>query len=116
MLRNPHTAADSGRDRRKSGRVRIEGFVCSRGRVLDLSATGLRFKSTFFAPVVGDLIHLVMQTPDGDMPVTARVAWIKRTGLISREVGAEFAGLSQQARASLLRLASAGRIDASRAA
>ena len=94
--------APSGRDARKFGRVRVEITSCSLGEVLDISGGGVRImspKKQRFKD--GDIIDVMIGSPQGATPVRARVVWIVKRAWRKYEIGLEFLGLTGDARSVL---------------
>jgi hypothetical protein len=83
--------------RRRHGRVRAHDVHCTFGRVLDISASGLRVL-TRRALRAGQERILEVLTHDGKFAARVRVAWSRRAGVMSRQVGLQFLDLPPQAR------------------
>jgi hypothetical protein len=100
------TAAKSVADnRRRGGRIRVYGVRTSFGHVLDLSSGGVRLRAGRTVPPAGASLEMSIQTQDGPQVVKARVAWVKKTGFFSHELGLEFVGVSPEARAAITKIA-----------
>lgn len=76
-----------GPDRRRQGRLPLDDVTCSLGRILDLSAGGMRIecRKRYSGRVAADLID-----QEGHIMVWTTVAWIKRRGLFKFEIGFVF--------------------------
>jgi hypothetical protein len=91
-----------GVNRRKHGRVKVEGLTCSWGRILDLSGGGARVRMNLRCPSIGQLIQTTLPTPGGDLNLAARVVWARKVGLMSWEIGCEFVALDAASQRLLL--------------
>jgi len=96
------TIADN---RRKQGRIRVQGIGTSFGKVLDLSAGGARLRAGRTVPPEGATVELAIQTLDGPITLKARIAWVKRTGFLSSELGVEFIEVDAVARRAIADIA-----------
>ena len=114
----PHldSPAPNPENRRRHGRIHVEGLLCSWGRVLDHSGGGLRIQMTLRCPTEGQLIHATIPTPKGELSVAARVAWTKRVGLLTFQAGCEFVALDADSQRLLMETASATATSARRVA
>lgn len=93
---------------RRFGRIRVSGASASLGRILDISAGGMRVGSRSMAPGPRVGATLPVQIDVGDqewMGVTCRVAWVRSTGVMKREIGLEFVGIEDEVKRSLLAMA-----------
>ena len=98
-------AASRADDRRRRGRIRTPGVVCSLGEVLDISATGVRFLAGGRpACSVGERATMTILGPAGPFVVMIRPVWIRKTGFFRSEVGACFEDLDPAARAQIIEL------------
>lgn len=104
-------AVAEGENRRKFGRVMVEGLACSWGRIIDLSSGGAKVRMNLRCPPVGQLIHTTMPTPQGELAVAARVVWTKRVGLLAWEVGCEFVALDPASQRLLMETAAAKAVE-----
>lgn len=86
-------------DRRRHGRLRCEGVQTPSGKVLDVSAGGLRIESKWPIRLEAGTAYVLRfrseLTPVFEAPV--RVVWVKRFGF--RRHGAGFAFLANSGRA-----------------
>jgi hypothetical protein len=87
--------------RRRFGRVLCQDVSCSLGDVLDLSAKGMRVETRHKLPPVGTQIATTITTLDGPLQVTVTVAWVKKAGWLSREVGFIFGKMDTATRDAL---------------
>jgi len=86
-------------DRRRGGRVRVELTDTSLGRVLDLSPTGVRVARRWPTALrQGDRVSLVIRSVQGRLTVLAEVVWVRKAGLLGRQVGLRFEGLDDAQR------------------
>ena len=83
---NSRYEVSSGR-RSKIRNHRVE-LQCSLGRVLDISATGMRVSCRRVPKE--KWIKILLNTTVDPLPVRARVAWTKRMGFRKHEVGLHF--------------------------
>lgn len=93
---------------RRHGRVRVSGANASLGRILDISAGGMRVASRAMAhpPRQGTTIPVQIDVGDQEwMSVTCRVAWVRSTGMRRRELGLEFVQIDQEVKRALLAIA-----------
>ena len=77
------------------------------GEILDLSGGGMRVLTRFLAPAAGEVVRAVIEGVDGAFDVRGRVMWVRKAGLVRREVGVMFEGVSAEAAAALATLARA---------
>lgn len=91
-------AEEPGEDRRHKGRVRQETLRCSLGKVLDLSATGLRVELTQKLPkqLRDKPFDIEIRGICGGVTLKAEVAWLKRKGLRKAEAGVRFLELTPE--------------------
>lgn len=81
-------------------------ILCNLGKVVDLSASGLRLQTSEKLPK-DERISFTLQGLDGPLTLCGRVVWTKRSGFFKREVGIRFEQLQQDTIAALRRLARA---------
>jgi len=93
-------------NQRKHGRLHPQGVECSLGRVLDVSASGMRVE-TRGKPIVemGETAPLTIHGFDGPFMVVCRVCWIRKTGWRAHQIGVVFVEVSPVQRAALSALA-----------
>ena len=94
-------------NRRRTGRLQVENVTCNLGKVIDLSATGMRVlgrraPSGEFATRITGLGR--------EVSVFGRVAWTRPAGIFSREFAVEFLRLSGEASKVLTDLAMTSRV------
>lgn len=82
-------------ERRRPGRIACERLRCGSGRVVDLSRTGAKLRiRSLFAPRVGEQRSLTFQTSMGpSAPFPCVIMWVKKAGVGTFEVGAQFGEL-----------------------
>jgi hypothetical protein len=101
---NPAGGKNEHIDRRKAGRLRCSGLVCSLGEVADLCASGMRVRST--RPIAlatgGDI---TLTADDLTLTLKGRIAWSRQMGRKSYEAGLEFVGLDGEQRKTLAEIA-----------
>lgn len=102
-----------GSKRPRRGRVAIEFAECSLGEIMNISPTGLRARykgARANLPEVDQRFGMQVQTPDGPVQVRARVAWTKRVGLRTFDIGVQFVAADDKDTVKLKQLAAmAGR-------
>lgn len=101
-------------NRRKRGRVKCSHLSCSLGRVLDLSATGMRISGSGFGPAKDSTVSAEIIGPEEKVQVQAKVIWLRRK-LFRFQAGLEFTGLSSSARraiSEIARMTSSNMLDA----
>ena len=92
-LRKPSSSVfgSNGPERRRAARYDTTVLNCHLGEVLDLSATGLRVRCSGKPPLKqGDLTKITITSPSDGLYAAAMVAWIKRRGWKSFEMGLRF--------------------------
>lgn len=93
---------------RRHGRVKCHDVGCTLGEVIDLSASGVRVRSKGrMAVCKGDAFSMTIQTLDGPMLAPVRVAWVRRTGFRTHEIGITFGEAGPALRRALSALARA---------
>lgn len=79
------------------------------GRVLDLSASGIRIAAQGRCKLkLGEIIRLTLDAPQGSLTLSARVVRIERRGFRAHELGLEFVGMKPSTCHALKRLAEFG--------
>lgn len=91
---------------RKHGRVLCQDVSCSLGKVLDLSASGMRVTTGEKLPL-DECISFSIRAAEEAFQVCGRVVWMKRSGFFKREAGIRFERLPETTIAALRRLARA---------
>jgi len=78
-------------NRRRHGRIRCELVSCSLGRVLDVSASGVRVRGKGRPSIrVDDHVTMTLSCPAGEVVALLRCARLQRAGLFGFEAGLEF--------------------------
>lgn len=91
-----------GAERRRGGRIPCEMLSCELGKVIDLSATGLRVRSRGgIKPPIGAFVALHVRWCGGSIELPSRVARVKRLGMFTYEYGLAFEELTTEQRALL---------------
>lgn len=110
-------AKDSERpeDRRRAGRLCGGELSCSAGRILDISGTGMRIGRGPLKREMkqGHLFALRLKDEHGGFVIRARIVWVKKTGLLGREIGIRYddVGPAERTRiAAIARIASSSRM------
>ena len=81
--------------RRQHGRLSCSMANSTLGEVMDISAGGMRVKSSIKLEP-GQRVIVTVNTPRGPMPVQCTVKWVKRSKLFWYSMGVQFEGLCQQ--------------------
>lgn len=103
---NPSQVVPARRDRRNRSRVACEGLSCTLGRVLGLSATGMRVQARGRCRIqVDGRVTLTLRDSENQLRLSARIAWVKKTGLFQYEAGMEFVDLTFDQRRDLALMA-----------
>lgn len=92
------------------------GIVSDLGEVLDMSKAGMRLKSGNSKLSNGDVLGVTIRNHEHKLAITARVAWVKKTGWKSREIGLQFLDVSPAVAIVLGELAKYGFVDPDRVA
>lgn len=101
-------AGTSGFRLRRQTRFATSAVRCPGGRVLDMSASGMRVRIKGGADLaVGERRVFQLDAPDGRLRVTGRVVWRRRVGWFgrSRDFGVVFVDLAEGEAAALERFA-----------
>lgn len=99
----------SADERRRHGRFRVRGVNTSVGKVLDISASGMRLQTrSCLAGRVGRTIRIVIEA-DCVPPfeVEARIVWGRKLGMFRHECGVCFERLDYAANQALATIVSA---------
>ena len=92
-------------NQRNAGRIVTERVKTNLGQMLDVSTTGMRLYSPFFAPSQSKILEMIVSGPDGKFTLVGRVVWVRKLGLFAREFGFEFYGLDEHAREGIATIA-----------
>ena len=102
-IRSTVAAAKNTVEQRRSGRFKASRTIaCNLGRVLDLSAGGMRLLSRRELP---DVVELEFGEPDNIVEVSARVIWRKQHGRREFESGLAFDDITPQMQQQLCAMA-----------
>lgn len=94
-------------ERRRHGRLRTEGLVCSLGTITDLSASGMCvFRQGRRSVSIGDHVTATLKYGQFVLPVDARVVRLEKLGFRRYILGLEFEETNPEIRKQLTRLAS----------
>jgi len=85
-------------NKRRFGRARIERVDCDRGRVLDLSRTGMRLQS-WRTWKDGERREISLMGQNIGTTVVAKCVWVKRESTFKHVMGLEFEGMSETTKA-----------------
>lgn len=92
--------------RRRFGRVRVGNVRCTLGRVIDISAGGLRVLNRSMTPVKADsVIPVQVEALEEWVQASVRVAWVRPAGVFRQEMGLEIIDIEDEARQALIELA-----------
>jgi hypothetical protein len=92
--------------RRRYGRVRVGNVRCTLGRVMDISAGGLRVLNRSMTPVkTNSIIPVQVEAAQGWVQASVRVAWVRPAGMFRQEMGLEIVEIEDEGRQALLELA-----------
>lgn len=70
--------------------------------MLDISVSGMRLRVPGKAKIAsGEAIDVTLKGNPDDMNISTKVAWVKKSGFRSREVGLEFVGVDEKVRHAL---------------
>jgi hypothetical protein len=106
---SPRYAGHADDPRRRATRHKVDALECDLGEVLDLSSTGMRVACRGKPPIrIGQSGSIRLQTVSGAVPLTGRVAWLRRVGIRRFEVGVDFLNVTRQLGAALDDLARFG--------
>jgi hypothetical protein len=81
--------------RRKHGRLACSMASSTLGEVADVSAGGMRVKSSIKLEK-GQRVVVTVSTPRGPMPIQCTVMWVKRSKLFWYSMGLQFENLNEQ--------------------
>lgn len=96
-------------DQRKFGRLKAgDTLACSRGKVLDLSAGGLRLLSR---RKLKGLVGMALWDVNGGLKLYAEVVWSRRLGFRRHEIGMRFVDVTPELAADLTTLATENRVQ-----
>lgn len=100
------THEDGEQERRRHGRLLCEDLRCNLGKILDLSASGMRvFRKGGAVAKVGDKIHLVIEYLDASMKVGVVTVRADKVGFRKHMYGFQFIDLTDQQKTRLAALA-----------
>ncbi len=86
--------------------MRIPDLACSYGKILDMSATGLRIRhGGLLRPKKGKVVRVTLCSYEGAMRVRCKVMRVQRDGLFNHDVGLVFVDLDDHGRALLNKMA-----------
>ena len=102
-------AANHNDWRRQDKRHRTNCLTCNMGEVVDLSQRGMRIDLQGRPPMkVGEVGSFILHSPEGDLTLTGRTAWVRRKGIRKYEMGIEFIKVRRAIAAALESLACFG--------
>lgn len=95
----------SGANARRHGRLRVTNATSTMGKVIDISASGMRVRSRTRPPEPGTQVRITIAGPSCSTESEARVVWVKKLGWLHYEMGLEFLSPVPEVRACLLEIA-----------
>ncbi|MCP3903868.1 MAG: PilZ domain-containing protein [Planctomycetes bacterium] len=101
-VRSDESHEHPGSNHRRFGRIRPGGVKCNLGKILDLSASGVRLKCK--RPITGDQV-VEIRGVDQSIRVLGRVVWGKKVGFRAYEIGLHFLDIPDEAAALIRRIA-----------
>jgi len=103
IARNEQAAeADPAANLRRHGRVVPNTATCNLGKILDLSASGIRLRSK--RPLVGEMV-VEIKGDDQAIRVLGQVVWGRKLGFRAYEIGMKFVNIPAEAQALIQRVA-----------
>ena len=103
---NAHNANATAEDLRSHGRLKTQEATCSLGRVVDISASGLKVRRSGKQKVSpGDTLNLDLQVASLTTSFPVRVVWVSKSGFFNTDIGLMFDDLSDQQRSELVTIA-----------
>lgn len=94
----------SAAQKRRLGRVRIEGVRCDRGEPLDMSMQGLRIRSRRAWPV-GEVRAVTLRTSRLRITLPGTCVWAQKEGMFRHLLGVSFEHASPEQQAVIAELA-----------
>ena len=90
--------ASAGAQNRRAGRINVGALKCDLGRVLDVSAGGVRLLSRH---KLTGRAEITLFDEDGGVRIEAEVRWSRRHGLVKHETGLQFLNIPPDVAAKL---------------
>lgn len=101
-----------GRQARQAERHRTNMLSCHLGRVVDISATGMKLRCESKPPVkIGQVIEAKLDSGHQRIPVQAQVVWIRRRGFKTFTMGLRFVNIKRSLQVAIESLGRFGYID-----
>src|SRR5262245_21053767 len=94
--------------RRRGGRIAICAIDCNLGKITDISGTGMKIRTRKRVPKPGMPFMTTLVSADVAVNVACVVKWVKRAGILAKEVGIEFLQLTPEAQRGIMQLSQAG--------
>lgn len=95
IINRPEPSGARPPNRRRCGRFRQQSLRCNLGRIVDVSATGLRLRRCW--PMrKGATWSIAVKDHALGGPLVGRVTWCRRVGFFAHEVGMEFVDVQPQ--------------------
>ncbi len=86
---HPQPGATTGRERRRTDRVRVKGLICDRGEVIDLSTKGMRLR-VHRRWNEGQVRTITVVEGEVSVPVEARCVWCRQESMFNHIIGLAF--------------------------
>lgn len=105
---------NAGYHMRTESRLGTENLNCSKGRVADITGSGMRMiVAPKDLPEIGDVQSYTFSDAKDEVTVTGIVKWIRKATVFTRrgEVGVEFVKLDPETREAIIRLAIHGDLN-----
>lgn len=100
-----YVGASEGENRRRHGRVRVQGVSSNIGDVIELSASGMSVQRRWKAPVApGEVVSVRLASSYGCLVLPARGVWTDKQGLLMHRSGLLFLDVAGDRRTALLEL------------
>ena len=93
--------ASAGAQNRRAGRINVGELTCDLGRLVDVSAGGVRLISRH---KLSGRHEIALFDEDGGVRIEAEVRWSKRHGLVKHEIGLQFLNVPPDVAAKLTAL------------
>ncbi len=107
----PPQPTDPGHDqRRQYGRVGLDSVKSSLGRVLDLSAGGMRV-GCHRAATTDTAVSFTLHADDDSIALQGTIAWVRKLGFMRFEMGVQFTDLTPEISQVITRMAIDNRVS-----
>jgi hypothetical protein len=94
-----------GANKRRHGRVRVQGVTTNLGDVIEISASGMSLERRWKAPVTpGEVVNILLSSEYGCLVLPSRGVWTDKLGMVTHRSGVLFLDLAGERRAALIEL------------